>query len=66
MQKEGNVSWGVSHLHSWAVWCTKWGSWRWQVSANLNDWMTVEHATSEEAAFEAARRTLVDRGDSMQ
>ena len=64
MQKEGNISWGESRTHSWTVWVTRWGAWRWQVSGPRG-WMASGGVANEQAALEAVWRTLVERGDPM-
>ena len=64
MQKEGNTTWGSNGAHTWSVWLTSYGVWRWEVSGPLG-WMESDGAATKGDAFIAVRQVLLRRGESV-
>ena len=50
MQKEGNTTWGETGAHTWAVWLTSYGVWRWEVSGPLG-WVEIGRASCRERVY---------------
>ena len=64
MQKEGNTTWGSNGAHTWTVWLTRYGSWRWQVSGPPG-WTADGDEGGKGAAFIALRQCLLRRGETV-
>ena len=64
MQKEGNTTWGSNGAHTWSVWRTAQGVWRWEVSGPLG-WMADGRSAGKGDAFIAVRQILIRRGETV-
>jgi hypothetical protein len=64
MQTEGTTTYGSNGAHTWTVWVTRYGGWRWEVSGPLG-WMESDGASSKGDAFIAVRQCLLRRGETV-